>query len=100
MTKPLVSDPPRDNEPDRVLNSEECSERLEARPSEAVNALGKPLLSDPEIESEPVKDLARPLISEPAIESEPEIDLRNENFSAVVEDRPREPIKALPRPLV
>jgi hypothetical protein len=39
------------------------------------------------------------LISEPAIESELETDLRNENFSAVLEDRPREPVKALPRPL-
>ena len=44
--------------------------------------------------------MARPLISEPAIESEADIDLRNENFSAVIEDRPREPVRALPRPLV
>jgi len=51
------------------------------------------------MESEPDKPSASPLISEPAIESEPDIDLRNENFSAAFEDRPRDPIKALPRPL-
>jgi len=39
------------------------------------------------------------LVSEPAIESELEIDLRNENFSAVLEDRPREPVKAFSNPL-
>jgi hypothetical protein len=59
-----------------------------------------PLVSEPEIESEPDKALASPLISEPAIESEPEIDLRNENFSTVLEDSPREPVKALASPLV
>ncbi len=59
-----------------------------------------PLVAEPAIESEPDKPLASPLTSELATESEPEIDLRNENFSAVLEDRPREPVKALARPLV
>jgi len=51
------------------------------------------------MESEPDILLASPLISEPAMESEPDIDLRSESFSAAFKDRPREPAKALPRPL-
>jgi len=78
----LVSEPARDNEPARDLDSETCSTRPEAKPRE------------------PVKPLARPLTAELTRESEPEKALNHEVCSTKFEDRPRDPVRSLARPLV
>jgi hypothetical protein len=58
--------------PDRDLNSEVCSTRLEAEPKE------------------PESDLTNPLASEPLIENEPVSDLNHEPCSWKVDDEPSE----------
>jgi hypothetical protein len=57
------------------------SARLETKPSEAVKALTKPLVSEATTDREPVRDL------------------NSEFFSARPETEPSEPVKALARPL-
>jgi hypothetical protein len=43
---------PEDNESVRDLKNEDCSKRLDVEPSEALRALARPLVSDPERPSE------------------------------------------------
>jgi len=80
--RPLISEPARDNEPARDLDSETCLTRPEAKPRE------------------PDRFLVRPLISEPTRVSEPEKALNHEVCSTRFEDRPRDPVRSLARPLV
>jgi hypothetical protein len=53
----LVSEPARESEPERDLNSELFSARLEAEVSEALRAFARPLISEPVRDNEPVRDL-------------------------------------------
>jgi hypothetical protein len=75
LVRPLVSEPARDSEPDRDLNSEDLSTKPEAR------------------DREPDRDLARPLVSEATTDSDPDRDLNRELFSAKLEDEPIEALK-------
>jgi hypothetical protein len=86
LTKPLASEPLRDSDPVRTRDNEECTVRLNAKPSEALIALPIPLACEAPMLREPDKPLASPLLSEPPIESEPAIDLRNESCSATAKD--------------
>ena len=43
--------------------------------------------------------LASPLISEPLMDSEPDMDLNRESCGVLVEERLRDPLRALPIPL-
>jgi len=67
LARPLISEPARPNEPDRDLNSELFSAKLEAEPSEAL------------------KFRVRPLKKELTRLNESLSDLKNEDFSAILE---------------
>jgi hypothetical protein len=58
-------------EPDRVLNSEECSVKVEDEPTVPVKSSMRPLNRVVPRPSDPASDLPIPLVSEPAREIEP-----------------------------
>ncbi|HEX9196492.1 MAG TPA: hypothetical protein VF906_01735 [Candidatus Bathyarchaeia archaeon] len=57
MARPLISEPARDREPDRDLNREDFSARLEDDPSEALRINDLPLIPELVSDREPVRDL-------------------------------------------
>jgi len=82
-----------------VLKKEFFSIRLEARVKEPVRLLARPLIWEAARDTEPDRLFARPLVSAPARVSEPVRDLNREVCSEKLVDRPREPVKLLPRVL-
>ncbi len=83
MARPLVSEPTSDNTPVSVLNSAECSERLEEELSDPVSILRNELCSC-RLEDE---------VNDPASV------LKNEKCPIRAEDRPNEPDRLLTKPL-
>jgi len=63
LATPLVSEPARDREPDRDLNSEDLSVKLEDEPSEAPKFSARPANRADARPSEPDRDLNRELFS-------------------------------------
>ena len=57
LARPLTSEPPRVKEPVRVLESEECSPKLEVELKEPARLLARPLTSELARPNEPVSDL-------------------------------------------
>jgi hypothetical protein len=89
LGKPLLSDPEIESEPLRDLARPLVSEtEIESEPDKD---FAKPLASEALRPSEAVKALPNPLVLEPATEREPDIDLKNEDFSAPLRDRLRDP---------
>lgn len=97
LARPFVSELVKDNEAVRDLRSELCSTKPEDAPSEPVNSLARPLISDAARDNEPVRILARPFVSDAARDNEP-ARLRGKPLTSEPA-RPSELVKALPRVL-
>jgi len=63
LARPFASEPARDNEPDKDLDSETCSTRPEAKPREPDRFLVRPLISEPTRDNEPDRDLRHEVCS-------------------------------------